>query len=63
MKNVILFFICFINTAVFAEDIELYVKHNIDIDEKPRVMLIFDTSGSMAFSSRTGRDCGYDYRA
>ncbi|TMO70486.1 pilus assembly protein [Pseudoalteromonas aurantia] len=61
MKNVILFFVCLINMKVFAEDIELYVKHNIDIDEKPRVMLIFDTSGSMAFSSRTGRSCGYDY--
>ncbi|KAF7774261.1 type IV pilus assembly protein PilY1 [Pseudoalteromonas citrea] len=61
MKNAILLFVCLISVKAFAEDIELYVKHNIDIDEKPRVMLIFDTSGSMAFSSRTGRSCGYDY--
>ena len=44
-----------------AEDIELFVKHNIDIQEKPRVMIVFDTSGSMAFSSTTGYSCGYDY--
>jgi type IV pilus assembly protein PilY1 len=43
-----------------SEDIELFVKHNIDIQEKPRVMIVFDTSGSMAFSSTTGDDCGYD---
>jgi len=42
----------------YAEDIELYVNHNVELDEKPRVLLIFDTSGSMAFSSRTGDDCG-----
>ncbi|MEM5545132.1 pilus assembly protein [Pseudoalteromonas fuliginea] len=42
-----------------AEDIELYVNHNINVDEKPRVLLIFDTSGSMAFSSSSGNDCGY----
>ena len=44
-----------------SEDIELFVKHNIDVQEKPRVMIVFDTSGSMAFSSTTGYDCGYDY--
>ena len=44
-----------------AEDIELYVNHNINVDEKPRVLLIFDTSGSMAFSSSSGQvtDGGY----
>ncbi|OUS72660.1 pilin biogenesis protein [Pseudoalteromonas sp. A601] len=34
----------------YAEDIELYVNHNVELDEKPRVLLIFDTSGSMAWS-------------
>ena len=43
-----------------SEDIELFVKHNVNIEEKPRVMIVFDTSGSMAFSSTTGDDCGYD---
>ena len=44
-----------------AEDIELYVNHNVKIDEKPRVLVIFDTSGSMAFSTKTGNSCGYNY--
>lgn len=43
---------------VYAEDIELYVNKDANSDEKPRVLLIFDTSGSMAFSSKTGKDCG-----
>lgn len=30
-----------------AEDIELYVNKDANIDEKPRVLFIFDTSGSM----------------
>ncbi len=37
-----------------AEDIELYVNHNVDLDEKPRVLIVFDTSGSMAFSTSSG---------
>ncbi|TMP79322.1 pilin biogenesis protein [Pseudoalteromonas phenolica] len=44
-----------------SEDIELFVKHNVNIEEKPRVMIVFDTSGSMAFSSEYGTSCGYDY--
>ena len=44
----------------FAEDIELYVNNNIKVDEKPRVLLIFDTSASMNFSTNTGKDCGYN---
>lgn len=65
MKKYLVFLLgsCLSVFSVMAEDIELYVKHNIESDEKPRVMIIFDTSGSMAFSSRTGRHCGYDYRA
>ena len=38
-----------LSTSAVAEDIELYVNHDLDLDEKPRVLLIFDTSGSMAF--------------
>lgn len=49
---------CTIALPVIAEDIELYVNRDIELDEKPRVLLIFDTSGSMAFSSKTGKDCG-----
>jgi len=37
-----------------AEDIELYVNHNANLDEKPRVLIVFDTSGSMAFSTSSG---------
>ena len=36
-----------ISVSVFAEDIELYVNHNVETDENPRVLIIFDTSGSM----------------
>ena len=40
-----------------AEDIELYVKHNVSTREKPRVMMLFDTSGSMQWDSQTGKTC------
>ena len=43
-----------------AEDIELYVNHNVQTDENARVLIVFDTSGSMAFSTLTGNNCGYD---
>jgi len=36
-----------ISLSVFAEDIELYVNHNVETDENPRVLIVFDTSGSM----------------
>ena len=49
-----------VSTTASAEDIELYVNHDLDLDEKPRVLLIFDTSGSMAFSSTNGNDCGFN---
>jgi len=45
---------CTIALPVMAEDIELYVNRDIELDEKPRVLLIFDTSGSMAYSSSSG---------
>lgn len=29
-----------ISLSVFAEDIELYVNHNVETDENPRVLII-----------------------
>jgi type IV pilus assembly protein PilY1 len=40
-----------------AEDIELYVNHNVQTNEKPRVIMIFDTSGSMAWDVADGDPC------
>ncbi|PCK32551.1 pilus assembly protein [Pseudoalteromonas piscicida] len=49
-----------------AEDIELYVKHNVSTREQPRVLMLFDTSGSMAWDSQNGKQCyerySYKYR-
>ena len=54
----VLLFTSAINMQAYAEDIELYVNKDANSDEKPRVLLIFDTSGSMAYSSSTGsRSC------
>ena len=47
-----------ISAPVVAEDIELYVNHNVQTNENARVLIVFDTSGSMAFSTLTGNDCG-----
>ncbi len=42
------YFMCLFFTAPSkAEDIELYVNKDVNVDEKPRVLFIFDTSGSM----------------
>ena len=46
----------FFTMTAAAEDIELYVNKNANIDEKPRVMMIFDTSGSMDWSVINGDD-------
>jgi len=44
-----------------AEDIEIYVNNNVqDLEEKPRVLIIFDSSGSMKRSVSTGNYC-YNY--
>ncbi|WP_166420005.1 PilC/PilY family type IV pilus protein [Pseudoalteromonas sp. Z1A8] len=56
-----LLFTSAINMHAYAEDIELYVNKDANSDEKPRVLLIFDTSGSMAFSSSTGKECVNSY--
>lgn len=45
----------------YAEDIELYVKNKVSTNEKPRVLLVFDTSGSMNWRLSDGRSCGQDY--
>ena len=44
--------------SVFAEDIELYVNHDVETDENPRVLMIFDTSGSMKLSMVEVISCG-----
>ncbi|MGO2010682.1 PilC/PilY family type IV pilus protein [Pseudoalteromonas sp.] len=60
LKNIFALILgCVIALPVIAEDIELYVNENIELDEKPRVLLIFDTSGSMAYSSSTGSESCY----
>ncbi|MBQ4833185.1 pilin biogenesis protein [Pseudoalteromonas sp. MMG010] len=59
LKKILILSLAFITVSASAEDIDLFVNHDVDLEEKPRVLLIFDTSGSMAFSSLTGDDCGY----
>lgn len=63
LKNIFALILgCAIALPVLSEDIELYINRDIELDEKPRVLLIFDTSGSMAFSSSTGEECSrYGY--
>jgi len=46
-----------LSMSAVAEDIELYVNHDVETDEKPRVLMIFDTSGSMAFDVADGERC------
>ena len=54
-----LFFIFFsvFSPSIFAEDIDLYINYKVSEDEKLRILLVFDTSNSMAFSIETGRVC------
>ncbi|ALS32334.1 type IV pilus assembly protein PilY1 [Pseudoalteromonas translucida KMM 520] len=40
--------------SAIAEDIELYVNYDVETNEKPRVLFIFDTSGSMDWSVING---------
>jgi hypothetical protein len=42
---------------VIADDIEIYVNSLLNNTEKPRVMLLFDTSIDMNGSSKTGHRC------
>ncbi|MCK8126066.1 PilC/PilY family type IV pilus protein [Pseudoalteromonas sp. 2CM39R] len=59
MKLNSLFFIfaCVFCQNLYAEDIDLYVNYDVAEDEKLRVLLVFDTSNSMAFSIETGKVC------
>ena len=59
MKLNSLFFIfaCVFCQNLHAEDIDLYVNYEVAEDEKLRVLLVFDTSNSMAFSIETGKVC------
>ena len=45
-----------ISMSVIAEDIELYVNYDVETNEKPRVLFIFDTSGSMDWSVINGNN-------
>ncbi|TMP27452.1 pilin biogenesis protein [Pseudoalteromonas rubra] len=53
---------CICMFSVQAEDIELFVKHDISNSEKSRVLVVFDTSGSMAWDVKDGQRC-YEYRS
>lgn len=59
-RNILtLLFFTFSSLAV-ADDIEIYVNKNVELDEKPRVLFIFDTSGSMdeeVTSAGTSESC------
>ncbi|OUL59413.1 pilus assembly protein [Pseudoalteromonas ulvae] len=43
-----------------AEDIELYVNHNVETTEQARVLIMFDSSGSMGTKISSDSDC-YDW--
>ena len=51
-----------VSATASAEDIELYVNHNVETDENPRVLMIFDTSGSMAWDVTDGGQCYRRYQ-
>ncbi|BBN80945.1 hypothetical protein PA25_09300 [Pseudoalteromonas sp. A25] len=61
MRKLLACFLLLIAKTALADDIELYLKRNVNVQQTPKVMVIFDTSGSMAFSSIDGNSCGYDY--
>ncbi|WP_100912976.1 pilus assembly protein [Pseudoalteromonas spongiae] len=48
-----------LSSKVFAEDIEIYLNALLKEKEKARVMLMFDTSGSMQLSAGHGEYCAY----
>ncbi|MEJ6497436.1 pilus assembly protein [Pseudoalteromonas lipolytica] len=59
LSSLFFIFACVFCQNLYAEDIDLYVNYEVAEDEKLRVLLVFDTSISMAFSIETGRRC-YD---
>ncbi|TLX51008.1 pilin biogenesis protein [Pseudoalteromonas ruthenica] len=46
-----------VSQSAQAEDIKLYVNSNVKTEEKPRVIVVFDTSGSMGRDAQTGNSC------
>lgn len=44
-------------SSAYADDTELYVNYAQDLKEKPRVIFLLDTSGSMLFSANDGSRC------
>ena len=57
-KKVFASFLCtIVSLPAIAEDIELYVNHNVETDEKSRVLMIFDTSRSMMWDIADGEKC------
>ncbi|WP_462179707.1 hypothetical protein [Pseudoalteromonas gelatinilytica] len=57
LNSLLFIFACVFCQNLFAEDIDLYVNYKVSEDEKLRVLLVFDTSNSMAFSINSGRSC------
>ncbi|MEC8328834.1 MAG: PilC/PilY family type IV pilus protein [Pseudomonadota bacterium] len=57
----VVWFMCFIVPSAIAEDIELYVNSQLAESERARVMLVFDTSGSMGWSILDGKRCYHRY--
>lgn len=57
INSLIAIIVCVFCAKSFAEDIDLYVNYKVSEDEKLRVLLVFDTSNSMAYSIETGKAC------
>jgi len=46
------------SVCTYSEDIEIYVNNKVqDLEEKPRVLIVFDSSGSMHKSVSSGNYC------
>jgi type IV pilus assembly protein PilY1 len=45
------------SSIVYADDIDLYVSHDITKTEKSRAVILFDTSGSMSWDVQDGQRC------
>lgn len=57
MKFIFLLSYLIICNTAFAEDIDLFIKQNSEITGKPQILIIFDTSASMALSMDTHSPC------
>jgi len=56
-QNIIFLLLLIFSVSVLAEDIEIYVNHDVAKTEKSRVVVLFDTSGSMSWDSEDGMQC------